>query len=128
MEDWVTAHANCTVLKMFARLQIGIRKDVEIRNGLRRPGDYYVFEVVESDGQLTVSWQGKGVQKSVRVTRGPSEITVIDEDGNESRATITLDTNRVCLLVVDGVTMDESHFRQRALERLLFTDWPSSKS
>jgi hypothetical protein len=128
MEDWVTARANCTVLKMFARLQTGVRKDVEIRNGLRRSGDYYVFDVVESDDQFTVSWQGKGARKSVRFTRGPSEITVVDEDGNESHATIMLDTNRACLLVVGGVAMDESHFRQRALEQLLFTDWPSATS
>ena len=122
MEDWVTARANCSMVKMFARLQIGIRKDVEIRNGLRRSGDYYVFDVAESDAETTVSWQGKDVKKSVRFTREPNEIIVVDEEGNESRATITLDTSRACLLVVGGVTMDESHFRQRALERLLFRD------
>jgi hypothetical protein len=128
MEDWVTARANCSVLKMFLRLQVGVRKDVEIRNGLRRSGDYYAFDIVESDDQLTVSCQKDTVQKSVRFIRGPLEITVVDEDGKQSHATVMLDSNRACLLVVDGTPMDESHFRQRALERLLFTDWPSTRA
>lgn len=126
MEDWVTARANCSLLKMFLRLQVGIRKDVEIRNGLRRPGDYYAFDVVEANDAITVSWQGNAVRKAVRFIRGQHDITVVDEDGQESRAIITLDTNRACLLVVDGIPMDESHFRQKTLERLLFTDWPST--
>ena len=99
--DWVTAQSKCSAVAMFERLQMGIRDDVNRRNGLlaRRDGWKYEF-LSESADVFEVTRVTEGatarVSAAVRFERAGRRILVQGED-------VDVDFTAVVALDVAGV-------------------------
>ena len=128
--DWVSAQAACTPAAMFERLRVGVKQDVETRNGLVGLDDEARFEFSEDSEAFDVtrlegSRFGKpAIAALVRFERAGRRINVHGEDVDvDFTAILTLDPAGQCRFVVGEALYTEWEIRRMALE-LLFFDEP----
>jgi hypothetical protein len=117
--DWVRARADAPLFTTFRRLVAGVKKDVATRACLRRTGDAFTLDVVESADQCVVTRRGSGRSAQVRFAKYEHGIEAVGEE-LRLRATLSLDGDGQCRLHVNGVPTEEWHFRQLALQALFF--------
>jgi hypothetical protein len=128
--DWVSAQAACMPAAMFERLRVGVKQDVETRNGLVGLDDEARFEFSEDSEAFDVtrlegSRFGKpAIAALVRFERAGRRINVHGEDVDvDFTAILTLDPAGQCRFVVGEALYTEWEIRRMALE-LLFFDEP----
>ena len=109
-------------MKVFLRLQVGVKNDVEIRNKQRREGDTYVFQTQDYADSFAVWREGNRLTpKTVRFELKGEEIHVRGDNGNpDFVVTLTVDFLGDCRLVVGVQELAEWHVRKMALEDLFF--------
>jgi hypothetical protein len=120
--DWVRARAGCALHSVFAHLVEGVKSDLAARQELSRELDQGIhFAIAEEDERnLVVSRNLRGTISTVEFSLGPAEI-VVGEDGLPTfSATVALNENGECTLVVDGNEMEMWKVRRMALEGLFF--------
>jgi hypothetical protein len=84
--DWVGAQSKCSAASMFARLQAGVKEDVQRRNGLLARDGRWTFEFQEDSGEFEVSRvvalgaTGSTVAALVRFERAGRRIHVHGDD------------------------------------------------
>jgi hypothetical protein len=127
--DWVAAQSTCNAASMFARLQAGVKEDVQRRNGLSGRDDGWTFELHEDGAEFEVSrlvaWGGTDstVAALVRFERAGRRIEVHgDRVDVDFTAVVALDGAGVCRFVVGEAIYSEWEIRRMALEQLFFDD------
>jgi hypothetical protein len=122
--DWVTARAECSISRMFVRVQSQVKADVERRNALLSAHERLKFLVeVHSDSEFSVKREGTGQEEpgTVRFRRNESDIAIASNDGTlKLTVTLTVDHLNECRLVLNGEHVDEWQLRKLALESLFF--------
>ena len=124
--DWVTAESTCTAASMFNRLRLGVRKDVERRNGLVGRTDNRVFELVEDDEgfEVTRAQAGTdGVEAFVTFEHAGSRINIHGDGVDvDVTAVVGLNPGGDCRYFVGEAEYIEWEVRKLALDRLFFEE------
>ncbi len=124
--DWVTARQQCSLQEVFEALRLGIREDVETRNAdlPENPDpDKATLKVIEKGKTIRVYWHdmyGQYTHLFVEFTMTSQNITVKDDDKTLFEATIGLNDDGDCKVIVFGKQYDLWQVRRKALEHLLF--------
>lgn len=119
--NWIKARADCSVAQVFKQLELGARNDVEEANEQRKPGDHHVFSVSAEPGRFSVVRASRSA-RPVSVDFSLEGEEIVARVGNEIKltATITLNNEGRCMLVVDGEELEQWNIRRMALEDLFF--------
>lgn len=127
--DWVAAQSTCSAASMFARLQAGVKEDVQRRNGLLGRDDGWNFEFHEDNREFEVArvlapgFTGPNVAALVRFERAGRRIHVHGDDVDvDFTAVVALDGAGVCRFVVGEAVYAEWEIRRMALEQLFFEE------
>lgn len=123
--DWVTARKDCSLETIFEKLRLGVKGDVEKRQGFSgSTGDGFVekFTFVSIAERFSATFSTPIARRTVIFSLGNDCIHVSDETDKELlRATVTLNNDKLCRLVINGEELEEWQFRKKALENLFFT-------
>lgn len=118
--EWVTTRASCTLFKVFELLSEEIRGDVEIINARVK----HRFSLEKVNNVIKVF---RDTDSNRVVSFGVREGRLYAEDsGDKSRkieATLALNNNGQCRLMVNGLECERWGFRMAALEHLFFDEW-----
>ena len=118
--DWVDARADCSVTNVFVRLKADTGEDVDAENRFFR-GTGRKFALVPGPTSFIVH-QDIVPPRSITFLLSEEKISASDERGREQlSATVTLNKDKQCRLLVNGEEMEEWQFRKKALERLFFS-------
>jgi hypothetical protein len=125
--DWISARVDCSANSVFERLRLGVKDDVERRQELREKSDefgfMYGFAFHTKGSSFSAVRQNIQGNKAVIFSLLENRIAVKNHNNDEFlSATVTLNDDKECVLVVSGMEMQEWQFRKRALEELLFSD------
>jgi len=123
--DWVTARAECSLVAMFAKLQLLAKRSVATRNGLPKlPGTEFVlvedrreFRVIRTRGQEDAHVDFELVEPYIRVTSSDSAAPLCE-------VSLTLTDAGQCRFVVraSGRELEPWQVLCRALEHLFFLE------
>jgi hypothetical protein len=119
--DWVAARLECSAAKVFELLYLETLRSVEARNATLPEGQTR-FETANGDGVFSVVRRHRftGVA-GVRFFLVGDEISVESQGVNvQFTASLTLNDEGECRLMVDGRTLDRWQVLRRALESLFF--------
>ena len=125
--DWVSARDACSVTQMFERLRLAVDEDVKVRQALRKKVDDFGFEqgfeFTTRGSSFSVSRRGIERGRAVVFAIQGRSITVKDESGNLLRlASVTINDDKECVLVVGEEQLQEWQFRKKSLEAIFFGD------
>ncbi len=125
--DWVTARAGCSLKQVFDNLRLGVQADVETRQKLREHhegfGYLQSFSFASKASRFSASVDYQASRGSVIFVLLADRIAVLDENNEELfNATVTLNNEKQCMLVVEKEEMEEWQFRKKALEVLFFSE------
>ncbi|HET6841026.1 MAG TPA: hypothetical protein VFK06_04970 [Candidatus Angelobacter sp.] len=126
--DWVSSRNECSISKMFERLRFDIKTDVEKRQQLRERhpqlGFLNDFSFISKSNKLSVLAQTDGQdRRSIVFSLRGEYIFVLDENDTELfRATVTLNNQKQCVLMVDKEELEEWQFRKKALDAIFFAN------
>lgn len=116
--DWVGARLQCSVAIVFARLRQTLKRDVEQRD---RAGGNYAFLFHSEAHSIFVSRRdARGNSQTISFVETPDAIGVTDDEKEMFVATLTLNNDGECRLLVNGQELTEWQFRKMALEKLFF--------
>jgi hypothetical protein len=124
--DWVTARNECSISTVFEKLRLDVKADIETRQSLRahHPGWGYEedFSFASNGSKFSATAQiPKAGRHSVIFFLSGNRILLTDENDEALfDATVTLNNDRECMLVVGEEQMEGWQFRKRALEPLFF--------
>jgi hypothetical protein len=118
--DWVTERSLCSLPKVYEKLRLDIQRDVKTRNALRSPTEQYVFETVGNGGSFAVLLHANKVHKSITFSLGDKCIEVQNENAKMFDATVGLNDDGECMLLVNGQERRLWQVRKLALEQLFF--------
>lgn len=122
--DWVKERAECSLLGIFQSLQAGVEADVREMKELfkARAGLRFEFHA-HNNHQFSVTRMDDPnlpIGESVSFVMGAHDITVHSRDHAGSKklfsATVTLDDDGNCKLLIDGASLEQWQVRRRALE------------
>lgn len=121
-EGWVKARHQCAIAEVFLHLRTGIERDVAARAALAVEGMApHGFTIVDPAGDrrdsFTVLRTGGAGDAHVRVSYTATAIQI-----GALTATLTLNLQGECRLVVDGQELEGWQVPKLALERLFFQD------
>lgn len=127
--DWVAARFECSLPNLFKRLELMIKSDVDTVNalegnaarmtgGLRTRG----FSVINNGNRFSVNRIDRDAPTlhSVDFELTPLAISVTGETKAPFVATMRLNLQGRCVLVVDDTELELWQVRQMALENLFF--------
>lgn len=119
--NWVERRAECSIVKVFAELEMGVKSDVETKNRVKPQTDETVFHFISSTERFKVIRDTKSRSpQSVEFSRTEGTI-VVERNGKKLlKATLTLNADGECRLKVGGKELEQWQFRRVALEELLF--------
>jgi hypothetical protein len=123
--DWVHARSECSLVRVFKELEQGIREDIDIAQSLVPEHYRTKFDIVKAANArfsaTRVDDPMAASAHSVDFACGKGKITVYnDKDEIMFAATLTLNNEGKCRLVVNDEEVTQWQFRQRALEKLFF--------
>lgn len=123
--DWVRALSECSVGAVFETLRQQVKRDVEIRQGLRTEHVHYGFQFIStSTNSFSVMVEGNKVHDTVWFERKENEIAVHGEEGIPSfSGTLTLNADGECRVKVEDSEYELWQIRKMALERLFFRSY-----
>jgi hypothetical protein len=126
--NWVTARNACSLGNVFEKLKLDVQSDVEERQKLRQPlplpeiGFDHGFVFTSNSRGFSASLKTGRLQYSSIFALKEDHILVTDEEGEELlKATVTLNNERECRLVVGNEEMEGWQFRKKALEGVFFS-------
>ncbi|MFY9790418.1 MAG: hypothetical protein WAJ99_04500 [Candidatus Sulfotelmatobacter sp.] len=132
---WVIARNTCSVDRIFEKLRLDVKSDVEMRQKLRDPlpppenGFHYGFSFSSNGSKFSASLKGRSLNHAIIFALTENYIIVSDENDKELfKASVTLSNDGQCRLVVGAVELEGWQFRKKALEKLFFStaqapDW-----
>jgi hypothetical protein len=126
--NWVKVRAACSIGAMFKALELGAHEDVAEVTLLIKPQDNIAFSVVANHRRFSVIREdGATAGTPVPVTREVNFVlegkAIVISDGNgrlQLKATITLNNEGQCKLVVENNEVEQWQVRRMALEKLFF--------
>ena len=123
--DWVHARFECSLVRVFKELEQGVREDIGIAQSLVPERSQTKFDIVKAASArfsaIRVDDPMKASAHSVDFACGNGKITVYnDKDEIMFAATLTLNNEGKCRLIVNDEELTQWQFRQRALEKLFF--------
>ena len=124
--DWVTAHAGCTVARMFQKLQDGAQADVERRNGAgfgRTHSARFEFHAGE-DGFDVVRVADSSSDHAVVTFQREGPRIEITGDGVDVRITaiVGINPSGECRYFVGELEFLAWEIRKQALDQLFFAE------
>jgi hypothetical protein len=125
--DWVSAAATCNAESMFQRLQLGVRKDIERRNGLVGRTDHRQFELIEDEHGFEVTRSAPGSTDNVDAfvtfeCVGPRINIHGDGVDVDMTAIVGLNPGGDCRFFVGEAEYLEWEVRKLALDHLFFDE------
>ncbi len=126
--DWVSAHAACSVSKVFHQLQLEIRTDIETRNRLSTENEKskYFYTCASNGNSLSVFIESQSVEVEgigVRFTRTPKGIDAYSlAERLLFSGTVTLSNDGQCRIKVGEIEYNFWQFRKLTLEDVFFTN------
>jgi hypothetical protein len=126
MEDfnWVDALSHCSLERAFERLKVQVGEDVKQRKDqLKKDSANYTVELWPDGSSFAVAVVGNGIKNmGVKFLLADKAIEVRNaEDKTMFEATLTLNDDGECRLMVNGQEKEFWQFRKLTLEKLLFT-------
>jgi hypothetical protein len=121
--DWVTARASCSIGSVFEHLRDETKADVAVISKLLELNGYkanFTFESEQESFMVSRATNGKSDFASVKFSRKEKAITVSKSGTVFLAATLTINNERQCRLVVNGQELEEWQFRKLALEQIFF--------
>ena len=119
--DWVTSRALCSPGKVFEKLYLQVKEDVEARNKLLA-ASRDAFYVEANNSRFSVSVPTSPLHPRILFSLVNGE-TIMVEDGKGKlifEATLTLNDQGECRLKVNGQEREFWQVRRMALEDLFF--------
>ena len=119
--DWVLARSECSLQRVFYKLEREAKQNVEQRNRQLDKQPPFIFS--EGDGKEFSVSRGDysvvfGFEPPAITAKGPRV---------KLRATLTLNDNAECKLLVENQELDRWQFLRRALEGFFFEFKPKSQ-
>jgi hypothetical protein len=125
--NWVKARAECSLVSVLKELEHGAREDVEAAKLLVKPHEHIEFSVVANPRRVSVIREDAATSAApIPVTRDVNfviegqEIIVSTQNQILLRATITVNNEGLCKLVVKNEELEQWQVRKMALEKLFF--------
>jgi hypothetical protein len=119
--DWVKARAECSLFGIFLRLRSNAEEDVANANEIFK--DIHRRFGFVSDAKSFTVFEDVSPRRNVTFKLNADNISVSNGRGKEQfSATLTLNKDRECRLLVGEEEMDLWFFRKKALEALFFLE------
>jgi len=118
--DWVSERATCSLLKVYEKLRLEVENDVKTRNSLRPNQIEYEFQLVTSNKSFAVILDAHRFHHSVTFLLVDKYIDVQKEDTLMFRATVHLNNEGDCVLIIGTEEHTLWQVRKKALEQLFF--------
>jgi len=120
--DWVAALSSCQLSTVFETLRMQIQEDVKARKEQLQGQADYSYTYIGNGSSFAVAAAGNRISgKIVKFALADNAIVVADADDKVLfQATLTLNDDGECRLLIDGQEREFWQFRKRALEGLLF--------
>ncbi len=119
--DWVKVRSECTPAKVFQRLKLEVKADVDSRNATRPLGVMWAFNTTPAEDSITVFLSGARSPGSVIFEQ--TELGISVRDGSDKiifEATLTLNNYGECRLRINDGEYEMWQVRKMALEDLFF--------
>jgi hypothetical protein len=114
--NWVQALSKCTAREIFERLYLEILEDAKAANEMVGSDR---FKVVRHNGSFVVFFHGGAQNQSVSFTIQGSGV-IASLSTRKINASLILDKDGICKLIVAGQEYETWQFRQDALRELFF--------
>lgn len=119
--DWVTAREKCSIVKMFELLGLEASSNVEVMNSLLADRGSNLWEFVTTNAAFSVSRREFTGLVGVRFALRGNQIHAEGQGVKVSlMASLTLNDEGECRLLVGAEQLDRWQFLRRSLEPLLF--------
>ena len=127
--DWVTERTKCSIENVFEQLRLDVKSNVEKRQELRERSSEFgftnAFSFASNMGKFSASMNTHNYRGTVIFVLRKNSIVVLDENEQvQFSATVTLNNNKQCRLVVGNEELEPWQFRKKTLEKLFFGDLP----
>lgn len=122
---WVQARAGCSLPHIFKELEQGVREDVEQAQALVPPHYEIKFSIAKSSAKrfsaIRVDDPMRGMSRTIDFLCAKDKIEVYDDRDQLLRsASLTLNNEGKCRLLVGDSELTQWQFRRLTLERLFF--------
>lgn len=118
--EWVNARAKCSAFEVFRQIQEGVEMDVQQRNQQLPPPTDKAFKMLSplnpSPEKFGVMCMGHNLRDAVDFTCSQDGKILAVHGEKRVEATVTLNAERQCVLVVNGEELENWQFRKLALE------------
>jgi hypothetical protein len=123
--DWVHARSECSLPHIFKELEQGVRDDIEVAQSLVPPRYEIKFSMAQSSmkrfSTIRVDDPMRGISSSVDFVCTRDKIETYDENSQLLlSASLTLNNEGKCRLLVNDTELTQWQFRRKALEKLFF--------
>jgi len=119
--DWVSARAECSLKRVFAKLSLDVQGDVAIREEFsRKTLDGRTFRWQEAARGFLVSRTVRQDDKHVTFVLGDDAIEVSGHGVGSFSASLTLNCEGKCRFSVNGQEVESWQLRRMALDALFF--------
>jgi|SRR5271169_6739144 len=125
--NWVKSRGDCSIAAIFKALELGVCADVDAVKVLLRPEGGSTFSIVASYKRFSVireeaasSKSPLGSSRDVNFVLEGHEIVISEGNRERFKATITLNNEGQCKLVVGQNELEQWQVRRMALEELFF--------
>lgn len=116
--DWVTARAQCSSGKVFEKLRLQVKKDVETKN-LLLADHHDAFALVDNGDHFSVIVPSNPLLK-ITFSLTKEKISVHRRDRLVCEGTLTLNDDGECRVKINGQQRELWQMRRMALEELFF--------
>jgi hypothetical protein len=121
---WVRARNQCSVPHIFKEIEQGVREDVEAAQSLVPPREEIKFSVAQTTTKrfsaIRVDDPMRGISSSRDFVCSRDQIEVYDGHQLLYSASLTLNNEGKCRLLVEEKELTQWQFRRMALEKLFF--------
>lgn len=122
LSNWVERRAACSIVQVFAELEMGVKGDIEERNRLRTEGETVKFEFASTSGRFRAIRNSQSRAPMYAEFSSSSGYIVVEyNNGTQGiRAHVTLNDEGECRLRHGSKELEYWQFRRIALEALFF--------
>jgi hypothetical protein len=118
--NWVEARAKCSLAEMYSQIRLDVEADVEARNKLLPSGAHYGFKFTRASGRFTVLTESNGPNKSIDFVLSEKYIEILSEKSPMFTATVGLNDDGECILLVNGIERKRWQVAKMALDHIFF--------
>jgi hypothetical protein len=122
--EWVKARSECLLPTVFKELEQGVREDVDAAQSLVPPRSELKFSFAKaatrSFSAVRVDDPMRGISRSVDFLCAKDKIEAYDNSQLLYSASLTLNNEGKCRLLVEHKELTQWQFRRMALEKLFF--------